>query len=110
MDEREMRAGEEQGDAQVAVAGVAAGGPEDAPGAGAVDEAEAASRLGALRQVMDLMRPAVQADGGDLVVVDADVATGVVHVELSGACGSSAISAATLQGGVERILRAGSVG
>jgi Fe-S cluster biogenesis protein NfuA len=54
---------------------------------------------------MDLMRPAVQADGGDLVLVSADYETGVVTVRLEGACGSCAISSATLQGGVDRIIR-----
>ncbi len=54
---------------------------------------------------MDLMRPAVQADGGDLVLVRADVETGVVEVQLQGACSSCAVSSATLSGGVERILR-----
>ena len=58
-----------------------------------------------LQAIMDLMRPAVQADGGDLVLVRADVETGVVEVELQGACSSCAISEATLSGGVERILR-----
>ncbi len=51
------------------------------------------------------MRPAVQADGGDLLLVAADTETGVVEVQLQGACSSCAISASTLQGGVERILR-----
>ena len=55
--------------------------------------------------LIDLMRPAVQADGGDLVLVAADVEEGVVEVQLQGACSSCAISSATLQGGVERILR-----
>ena len=50
------------------------------------------------------MRPAVQADGGDLVLVRADVDTGVVEVQLGGACSSCAISSDTLQGGVSRIL------
>jgi len=50
------------------------------------------------------MRPAVQADGGDLVLVRADVDTGVVEVQLGGACSSCAISSDTLQGGVTRIL------
>jgi Fe-S cluster biogenesis protein NfuA len=54
---------------------------------------------------MDMMRPAVQADGGDLVLVGADVESGVVEVELRGACSSCAVSEATLSGGVERILR-----
>ena len=64
-----------------------------------------AERLGELRSLIELMRPAVQADGGDLVLVSADVETGVVEVQLQGACSSCAISSATLQGGVERILR-----
>jgi Fe-S cluster biogenesis protein NfuA len=54
---------------------------------------------------MDLMRPAVQADGGDLLLVRADVETGVVEVQLSGACSSCAISSDTLSGGVTRILK-----
>ena len=65
---------------------------------------ERAERLGQLTSLIDLMRPAVQADGGDLVLVAADVETGVVEVQLQGACSSCAISSATLQGGVERIL------
>jgi Fe-S cluster biogenesis protein NfuA len=71
----------------------------------ALSEEERAKRLGDLQGLIDLMRPAVQSDGGDLVLVSADVATGVVEVELVGACSSCAISSATLQGGVERILR-----
>jgi Fe-S cluster biogenesis protein NfuA len=70
-----------------------------------LSDAERAERLEALTGLIDLMRPAVQADGGDLVLVAADVATGVVEVQLQGACSSCAISSATLQGGVERILR-----
>jgi Fe-S cluster biogenesis protein NfuA len=70
-----------------------------------LSDAEKADRLAKLQGIMDLMRPAVQADGGDLVLVRADVETGVVEVELQGACSSCAISEATLSGGVERILR-----
>ena len=50
------------------------------------------------------MRPSVQADGGDLVLLRADVESGVVEVQLQGACSSCAISSSTLQGGVTRIL------
>jgi Fe-S cluster biogenesis protein NfuA len=53
---------------------------------------------------MDLMRPSVQADGGDLVLVRVDVESGVVEVQLQGACSSCAISSSTLEGGVTRIL------
>lgn len=66
---------------------------------------ERADRLGKLQGIIDLMRPAVQEDGGDLVLVRADVETGVIEVQLQGACSSCAISGATLSGGVERILR-----
>ncbi len=70
-----------------------------------LDDAARAERLTALTNLIDLMRPAVQADGGDLVLVSADVVTGVVEVQLQGACSSCAVSSATLQGGVDRILR-----
>lgn len=65
---------------------------------------ERQSRLKALNALMDLMRPAVQADGGDLVLIRADVDTGVVEVQLQGACSSCAISSSTIEGGVTRIL------
>ena len=70
-----------------------------------LSDAERAERLETLQGIMDLMRPAVQADGGDLVLVRADVESGVVEVQLQGACSSCAVSSATLSGGVERILR-----
>ena len=70
-----------------------------------INDLERASRLTALRSLLDLMRPAVQADGGDLVLVRADVESGVVEVQLQGACSSCAISSDTLQGGVTRILK-----
>ncbi len=70
-----------------------------------LSDEERAERHSGLARVIDLMRPAVQADGGDLVVKGVDVETGVVEVMLQGSCSSCAISGATLQGGVERILR-----
>jgi len=66
---------------------------------------ERAERLVALNKIIELMRPAVQADGGDLVLLSADVINGVVEVQLQGACSSCAVSSSTLQGGVERILK-----
>lgn len=70
-----------------------------------LSEQERSSRLSALNALMDLMRPSVQADGGDLVLIRADVETGVVEVQLQGACSSCAISSDTIQGGVTRILK-----
>jgi Fe-S cluster biogenesis protein NfuA len=70
-----------------------------------LSDEERAERLSKLHGIIDLMRPAVQGDGGDLILIRADVVTGVVEVQLEGACSSCAISEATLSGGVERILR-----
>jgi Fe-S cluster biogenesis protein NfuA len=67
-------------------------------------EEERTKREADLRDLLELMRPSVQADGGDLELVDFDVQTGLVEVQLRGACSSCAISSSTLQGGVERIL------
>ena len=84
-------------------------GPSE--GSGAADERaglsedERARRLADLQALIELMRPSVQADGGDLVLLGADVETGEVEVQLQGACSSCAVSSATLQGGVDRILR-----
>jgi Fe-S cluster biogenesis protein NfuA len=86
-----------------------AGVPEtpaaDAPeGDATLTDEERGDRLSQLNSLIELMRPAVQADGGDLALLFADVATGVVEVQLQGACSSCAVSASTLRGGVERIL------
>jgi Fe-S cluster biogenesis protein NfuA len=70
----------------------------------ALSDEERGDRLSQLNSLIELMRPAVQADGGDLALLFADVATGVVEVQLQGACSSCAVSSSTLQGGVERIL------
>jgi len=75
------------------------------PVAEVLGDEERGERLAQLNSLIELMRPAVQADGGDLALLFADVATGVVEVQLQGACSSCAVSASTLQGGVDRILR-----
>ncbi len=62
------------------------------------------TRLQALNELLELVRPAVQSDGGDLVLISANVETGEIEVQLQGACSSCAISSTTLQAGVERIL------
>ncbi len=55
-------------------------------------------------EAIEAIRPALQADGGDIVfrTIDAD---GVVHVELVGACGTCPVSTMTLKAGVERIIK-----
>ncbi|MCZ7525111.1 MAG: NifU family protein [Acidimicrobiia bacterium] len=52
---------------------------------------------------IEMIRPALQADGGDIVYREID-ADGVVHVTLVGACGSCPVSTMTLKAGVERII------
>ncbi len=54
---------------------------------------------------IQVIRPAIQADGGDIFLKDVDEATGVVTVELTGACVSCPASTVTLKAGVERILK-----
>ncbi len=70
-----------------------------------ITDDERASRLANLNELIDLIRPAVQADGGDLVLVSADVESGVIEVQLQGSCSSCAVSSTTLQAGVQRILK-----
>ena len=54
--------------------------------------------------VLELIRPSLQADGGDVRLVDVDE-EGVVSVELQGACKGCPMSQMTLANGVERILK-----
>jgi Fe-S cluster biogenesis protein NfuA len=74
-------------------------------GSEVLDPVELESRRAGLEEIMELMRPSVQMDGGDLALVDVDYEAGVVEVQLQGACGSCAISSMTLQGGVERLIK-----
>lgn len=58
-----------------------------------------------IAKVIEAIRPAVQADNGDIFLRGVDVETGVVQVELVGACVSCPASTVTLKAGVERILK-----
>ena len=55
-----------------------------------------------LRETLDYIRPAVQADGGDLVLLGTD--GGTVNIQMVGACGGCPLSMMTLKAGIERIL------
>jgi Fe-S cluster biogenesis protein NfuA len=57
-----------------------------------------------IRSVLDLIRPAVQEDGGDVEFV-AMTAEGIVQVRFHGACVGCPSSGQTLQNGIERTLR-----
>ena len=58
-----------------------------------------------VEQVIQAIRPAIQADNGDIILHGVDEATGVVEVELIGACVSCPASTVTLKAGIERILK-----
>lgn len=105
---------EEVGDGQVGTGAALAVDVSDASDSDASDspvpalalgEDEIEQRRSALESLVEMMRPAVQMDGGDLAVVSVDYENGIVEVQLQGACGSCAISSSTLKGGVERLLK-----
>lgn len=49
------------------------------------------------------IRPSLQADGGDVELVD--VENGIVNVRLTGACGGCPMSQMTLKQGIERHIK-----
>ena len=55
-------------------------------------------------QIIEIMRESLQADGGDISLIDISE-DGVVTVELHGACASCALSSYDLSMGVERVLK-----
>ncbi len=56
-----------------------------------------------VEEALKKIRPALQADGGDVELVD--VTDGVVKVKLTGACGTCPMSTMTLKMGVEQTLK-----
>lgn len=56
-----------------------------------------------VQEVLDKVRPRLQADGGDVELVAVD--DGVVKVRLLGACGGCPMSTMTLKQGIERVLK-----
>jgi Fe-S cluster biogenesis protein NfuA len=57
-----------------------------------------------VEEVLELIRPALQADGGDVQLVSVSE-DGVVEVELQGACKGCPMSQLTLANSVERVLK-----
>ena len=56
-----------------------------------------------VQDVLDQIRPHVQADGGDIELVD--IVNGVVQIRLAGSCVGCMYSMMTLQAGVEKMLK-----
>lgn len=57
-----------------------------------------------VKEVLDKVRPSLQADGGDVELVGVSE-DGIVTVKLTGACAGCPMSQMTLKNGIERILK-----
>ncbi len=58
-----------------------------------------------VQAVIEEIRPMLQADGGDIELVDVEPEEGIVKVRLKGACGGCPMAQMTLQMGVHRRLK-----
>jgi Fe-S cluster biogenesis protein NfuA len=56
-----------------------------------------------VEKALQIIRPSLQADGGDIELID--VVDGIVKVRLTGACGGCPMSQMTLKMGVEKVLK-----
>ncbi|OQX26343.1 MAG: hypothetical protein BWK80_10825 [Desulfobacteraceae bacterium IS3] len=56
-----------------------------------------------VQEVLNKIRPSLQADGGDVEFVD--MTDGVVKVRLKGACAGCPMSQMTLKNGIEKLLK-----
>ena len=63
------------------------------------------SKESQILEVLDQIRPALHADGGDVEFLGFDEDEGVVRLRLMGACDSCPISMLTLKEGIERRIR-----
>ncbi|MDP8267992.1 MAG: NifU family protein [Candidatus Tenebribacter davisii] len=57
-----------------------------------------------VQEVLDKVRPSLQADGGDCELVNI-TADNVIEVKLKGACGNCPMATLTLKAGIERVLK-----
>ncbi|HLC18648.1 MAG TPA: NifU family protein [Thermodesulfobacteriota bacterium] len=58
-----------------------------------------------VEEALEEVRPYLQADGGDVELVDIDAESRVVKVRLKGACGGCPSAQMTLKAGVEKTIR-----
>ena len=57
-----------------------------------------------VKEALDKVRPALQADGGDVELIGVDD-KGVVTVKLTGACGGCPMATMTLKNGIQKTLK-----
>jgi Fe-S cluster biogenesis protein NfuA len=74
--------------------------PDDGP---ATSGDSSAIDIPLLEQTLEYIRPAIQMDGGDIVLLGAE--DGIVNLQMVGACGGCPMSMMTLKAGIERILK-----
>ena len=58
-----------------------------------------------VEETIEVIRPALQADGGDIILREVDESSGIVSVTLTGACTTCPASDQTLKAGIERIMK-----
>ncbi|HEU0013892.1 MAG TPA: NifU family protein [Longimicrobium sp.] len=58
-----------------------------------------------IEDTLDVIRPALREDGGDVELVGFDDEEGVVHLRLVGACSECPISTITVKQGIERRIK-----
>lgn len=69
-----------------------------------MDNTSAKTTYDKVNDALQVIRPYLEADGGDVKIIDINDA-GVVRLELLGACGSCPMSTMTLRAGVEEAIK-----
>jgi Fe-S cluster biogenesis protein NfuA len=58
-----------------------------------------------VEETIEVIRPALQADGGDIILREVNESSGIISVTLTGACTTCPASDQTLKAGIERIMK-----
>lgn len=58
-----------------------------------------------LEDVLDAIRPSFQADGGDVELIGVDDETGVVTIEMTGACAACMFASSDISEGIDTIIK-----
>ena len=58
-----------------------------------------------LEDVLDAIRPSFQADGGDIELIGVDDETGVVTIEMTGACAACMFASTDISEGIDTIIK-----
>lgn len=76
--------------------------PAESSDSAAAPASDSQVDMDALLETIEYIRPALQADGGDLVLLGVD--GGTINLQMVGACGGCPMSMMTLKAGIERIM------